>query len=387
MNNTLADAQALYEEGKFVEALNICIKLLNEEYLQDFEHNLLVLKLHLMLIGVDIDDKDKAVERVSGWITRARDCVKSEDEEIRIIEEFYDTLEKSKEKWINSILNEFAQNPKKEPFLEYRKLIAAFAEIKFNFLTVCLFADDNRVEVKSPDSRFTDKVLNEMEYRSVLNGFSNMKAEYETYRENSNPELVVKYIEVLGRRYAVLSTFADEIIRDAKKMKEFNANELCDRLKMRAEIEWFLLDATVIVTGQREMSYVKEIGDRQKRINIIKKIYTEIKSINGQYIIPDLPSIQPVDKKLSACYIATAVYGSYDCPQVWTLRRFRDYTLANSWYGRLFIRIYYAVSPVLVKWFGNKKWFERIWRPFLERMVKRLNEEGVDNSPYVDKEW
>ena len=27
-----------------------------------------------------------------------------------------------------------------------------------------------------------------------------------------------------------------------------------------------------------------------------------------------------------ACYVATAVYGSYDCPEVWTLRRFRDYT-------------------------------------------------------------
>ncbi|MDR0918559.1 MAG: hypothetical protein LBM93_04840 [Oscillospiraceae bacterium] len=31
------------------------------------------------------------------------------------------------------------------------------------------------------------------------------------------------------------------------------------------------------------------------------------------------------------CYIATAVYGSYDCPEVWTLRRFRDYILAPKW--------------------------------------------------------
>ena len=38
------------------------------------------------------------------------------------------------------------------------------------------------------------------------------------------------------------------------------------------------------------------------------------------------------------CYVATAVYGSYDCPQVWTLRRYRDYTLAETWYGRAFIR-------------------------------------------------
>lgn len=38
------------------------------------------------------------------------------------------------------------------------------------------------------------------------------------------------------------------------------------------------------------------------------------------------------------CYIATAVYGSYDCPEVWTLRRFRDNFLAENWLGRMFIR-------------------------------------------------
>ena len=36
------------------------------------------------------------------------------------------------------------------------------------------------------------------------------------------------------------------------------------------------------------------------------------------------------------CYVATCVYGSYDCPQVWTLRRFRDDTLGSTWYGRAF---------------------------------------------------
>ena len=35
-----------------------------------------------------------------------------------------------------------------------------------------------------------------------------------------------------------------------------------------------------------------------------------------------------IDEKVqneNGCYIATCVYGSYDCPQVLTLRRFRDY--------------------------------------------------------------
>lgn len=58
------------------------------------------------------------------------------------------------------------------------------------------------------------------------------------------------------------------------------------------------------------------------------------------------------------CYVATAVYGSYDCPQVRTLRHFRDYTLAETWYSRAFIRIYYAISPTLVKWFGHTEWLK-----------------------------
>ncbi len=87
------------------------------------------------------------------------------------------------------------------------------------------------------------------------------------------------------------------------------------------------------------------------------------------------------------CYVATAVYGSYDCPQVWTLRRYRDFTLAKSWYGRLFIRTYYAVSPTLVKWFGNTEWFKNMWRPILDKMVKNLQLQGVENDPYHDLHW
>ena len=72
------------------------------------------------------------------------------------------------------------------------------------------------------------------------------------------------------------------------------------------------------------------------------------------------------DPPKTGCYIATAVYGSYDCPQVWTLRRFRDHTLAASWYGRTFLPAYYAVSPTLVKWFGRTGWWQdsgtRAWR-------------------------
>lgn len=84
------------------------------------------------------------------------------------------------------------------------------------------------------------------------------------------------------------------------------------------------------------------------------------------------------------CYIATCVYGSYDCPQVWTLRRYRDLVLAESVLGRLFIRFYYAVSPRLVKAFGGCSSIRSIWKVFLDKMVVDLNEKGYQDTPYED---
>lgn len=84
------------------------------------------------------------------------------------------------------------------------------------------------------------------------------------------------------------------------------------------------------------------------------------------------------------CYVATAVYGSYDCPEVWTLRRFRDYSLARTWYGRAFIKIYYAVSPSLVKYFGDTKWFQHFWKIKLDKLISKLKIKGFKDEPYND---
>jgi hypothetical protein len=88
--------------------------------------------------------------------------------------------------------------------------------------------------------------------------------------------------------------------------------------------------------------------------------------------------------KSGGCYIATCVYGSYDCPEVWTLRRFRDNTLRSTWYGRTFIKIYYAVSPTVVRLFGKTKWFRRLWKAKLDKLTAKLNSQGVENTPYND---
>jgi len=93
------------------------------------------------------------------------------------------------------------------------------------------------------------------------------------------------------------------------------------------------------------------------------------------------------EKTGDGCYIATAVYGSYDCPPVWMLRRYRDETLASTWYGRAFIHIYYAISPTLVKWFGDTVWFKKIWKGTLDKIVDRLQANGIEDTPHQGKKW
>jgi uncharacterized repeat protein (TIGR02543 family) len=87
------------------------------------------------------------------------------------------------------------------------------------------------------------------------------------------------------------------------------------------------------------------------------------------------------------CYIATSVYGSYDTPEVWTLRRFRDDVLGQTWYGRLFIKAYYATSPTLVRLFGDAEWFQNFWRDKLDTLVQSLQDDGFESTPYQDKDW
>ena len=112
---------------------------------------------------------------------------------------------------------------------------------------------------------------------------------------------------------------------------------------------------------------------------VVERFTKKIRKYQPDYCPPQLATF--------GCYVATCVYGSYDCPQVRTLRRYRDDVLASTWYGRAFIRTYYAVSPTLVAWFGQTDWFKKLWRGKLDRMVESLRKDGVEDTPYDDKPW
>ncbi len=173
------------------------------------------------------------------------------------------------------------------------------------------------------------------------------------------------------------------------------AIDLCDddgqldiqRYKNMIVITQSIIDSCSWTYSAASGGYVREyfLTEEAKNANIdrIMEWHKKIKEIDPNYVIPE----RPTPKASNGCYVATCVYGSYDCPEVWTLRRYRDNTLGSTRRGRAFIKLYYAISPTLVKWFGKTKWFKKMWRGALDRMVNKLRAKGVESTPYKDIDW
>jgi hypothetical protein len=78
----------------------------------------------------------------------------------------------------------------------------------------------------------------------------------------------------------------------------------------------------------------------------------------------------PTDKRQDKrCFIATAVYGE-DAVQTTILRNFRDRFLMESSAGRAFVKLYYAVSPWVVRTTLRFPVVVRIARFALDNLIK-----------------
>jgi hypothetical protein len=86
----------------------------------------------------------------------------------------------------------------------------------------------------------------------------------------------------------------------------------------------------------------------------------------AQYYEPDNIEIEKeIDRlKNKKCFIATAVYGAPDANEIVLLKDFRDKILIKNIIGRIFINIYYFVSPPVANFITNK--------PKTKRLVKNL---------------
>lgn len=237
---------------------------------------------------------------------------------------------------------------------------------------------------KTPDNNLSDQEKYSLVYDSACKIYHSAQTHLEGNNRGSR-EFVIETAKTALLGYMISLGMIDyctsEQCNDTKEV-------LLERLYMQDKIYRSMLDAVIypnggtisILSGDR-LDYIIKMNNLHEKISLLDPFFQPERLPNRTGINIQQPSPD------GGCYVATAVYGSYDCPEVWTLRRFRDYTLAETWYGRAFIRTYYAISPTLVKWFGHTEWFKLMWKGRLDRMVQNLQKKGFENTPYEDKKW
>ena len=75
----------------------------------------------------------------------------------------------------------------------------------------------------------------------------------------------------------------------------------------------------------------------------------------------------------SACFIATAAYGTPFALEIDILRYWRDKSLKSNYIGNLFVRFYYLFSPPIADFIRKRDYLRKLVRKFLNPFVKYLS--------------
>ena len=388
-DSRIEQANKYLEEGKFLEAVDISKKLLGErEYIRDAS----IIGAKAFILGSESPSNKQYYETICKSVKLACDNATSIEDAQKIEAEIIKTYHEWQVKNIGDSLDEIVQDPSMNRFQQYFNTRGDYLIVELglkaatrNNSVVDAYCESKGISKKQyaetckaiPD--FLNEEIKELEFTAMKRLYEKEKAIVEDEDCIHGSAIAVN---------AVARSAAEALIEVlvACSVKSSDTQKELERLYLRADLSRLLLDTVVYPDGKAKSLHS---GDRSTAVDRLKGIYSEIKSLQPDFEIPTLPGVTPVNQQQSTggCYVATAVYGTYDCPQVWTLRRYRDYTLAQSWFGRAFIYTYYAISPTLVKWFGSKQWFRNMWKSKLDRIVGYLNSEGVSDKPYNDKNW
>lgn len=238
--------------------------------------------------------------------------------------------------------------------------------INFSIENIQYFFDEiNKVEDQDFKKDIIEYVLtlisSELDTASIISGLN--------FVINNIEELLTKKREVIWNEEEYeISLINDNLI-------------YCKNNEVRLVINLNLIDKKVEKyknknTKAHQYTYYFYLGERIISLNM-KNENALLEELINKYSLT-LESIH------SGCYVATCVYGSYNTSEVWVLRRFRDSYLRKSLLGRMFIKVYYFISPIIIKFFGENKLFRKINHKLLNSLVHKLINKGYSSSPYRD---
>lgn len=403
------DIEAMYKRKAYKKATDSALARL-EEYPTEAKTYLLLAKAYLFRVSPENLDAHR--KTILGAIELAANNSSTAEEIFNIEGEFLQALEKWKTQWIKGRLGKLLEKPTFDNYKLYYPMMPKFPE--YHIMTMMTVRRCNKLTqiVESEgvalsdlsekysvtvNEEITDAEKTELEFNVSCQIYENARTLVES-EGDAVGDYVEKVAEIAVERLLVAHLLIGGSIPDTNSETETSEEAIAERLQMHAEILSYLLCATISPNGIVMSLYQ---GDRDDYVNEFDSIVKRVRAINPSYVPPQRPSKYAINtpsqsssssytsssSSSGGCYVATCVYGSYDCPQVWTLRRYRDEILSNNFFGRAFIRLYYATSPTLVKWFGHTDWFKALWKSKLDSMVSKLQSEGVEDTPYEDKHW
>lgn len=235
-----------------------------------------------------------------------------------------------------------------------------------SFPSVLKLVQDGNYSLEEEHSIITEIFLRSQSIARMLHGAS------KDFYEDTDAEIQYKYADEYIERGLYSAGILNLLSTEIKSLFGDKYDEI------RAEA----LDCSIDLYAKTLLDIKNEVSESD--LELYKDDIDVIRKYKPNFCLPIVKKTSSVNSE-SGCYVATAIYGSYDCPQVWILRRFRDDKLDNYWVGRCFIKTYYSISPTLVKWFGESYIFKAVFTPILDYMVSSLKRKGFSDTPYNDK--
>jgi len=116
---------------------------------------------------------------------------------------------------------------------------------------------------------------------------------------------------------------------------------------------------------------ILEISQHQGKLAAIK-FCKEAKGWNltmSKDYVDNLTAANGITGKKEGCFIATACYGDYNAKEVLLLRNYRDKVLQPNPLGRLFIKLYYLLSPAFANAIARSDKAKRFIRKHLLKYI------------------
>ena len=109
---------------------------------------------------------------------------------------------------------------------------------------------------------------------------------------------------------------------------------------------------------------------------ICESCYNKGRSFQKQH----LGYAKGTDSSSTKCYIATVCYGDINAIQVQQFRRFRDEVMIKSYFGKVFIRLYYFLSPSIAKLLQHTPKLNALIKIYILNVILKYIENSLSNT-------